>query len=129
MHHRPDYRKRTVGATQINKLAFHAYGCRVIQKFLENSKGDKLKLILKRLLEMVVPLCKCQFGNYIMQYIVEHGPVEEKNAVLATVKGNFIALSLDKFASNVVEKAIRNSNDFYRKELLQVLQSPSLNNQ
>lgn len=78
---------------------------------------------------MVVPLCKCQFGNYIMQYIVEHGPVEEKNAVLATVKGNFINLSLDKFASNVVEKAIRNSNDFYRKELLQVLQAPSLNNQ
>lgn len=64
-----------------------------------------------------------------MQYIVEHGPVEEKNAVLATVKGNFINLSLDKFASNVVEKAIRNSNDFYRKELLQVLQAPSLNNQ
>ena len=83
-------------------MAFHAYGCRVIQKFLENSKGDKLKLMLKRLLEMVVKLCKCQFGNYIMQYIVEHGPIEEKNAVLATVKANFIALSLDKFASNVV---------------------------
>jgi len=45
------------------------------------------------------------------------------------VKSNFINLSLDKFASNVVEKAIRNSNDFYRKELLQVLQAPSLNNQ
>ena len=42
----------------------------MIQKFLENSKGDKLKLMLKRLLEMVVKLCKCQFGNYIMQYIV-----------------------------------------------------------
>lgn len=101
----------------------------MIQKYLENSKGDKLKLVLKKLLEMVVPLCKCQFGNYIMQYIVEHGPVEEKNAVLAVVKANFINLSLDKFASNVVEKAIRNSNDFYRKELLQVLQAPSLNNQ
>jgi pumilio RNA-binding family len=87
----------------------------VIQKFLENSKGEKLKLILKKLLAMVVPLCKCQFGNYIMQYVVEHGPLEEKNTVLATVKNNFIALSLDKFASNVVEKAIRNSNDFYRK--------------
>lgn len=45
--------------------------------------------------------------------------------MLTTVKNNFIALSLDKFASNVVEKAIRNSNDFYRKELLETLEAPT----
>lgn len=106
-------------------MAFHAYGCRVIQKFLENNKGDKLKLILKKLLDMVVPLCKCQFGNYIMQYIVEKGPNEEKNAVLSIVKDNFVSLSLDKFASNVVEKTIRSSNEFYRKEVLEILQEPT----
>jgi hypothetical protein len=59
-----------------------------------------------------------------MQHLVVNGPLEERNKILTTIKGNFVILSLDKFASNVVEKAIINCNDNYRKEILKILQSP-----
>lgn len=64
---------------------------------------------------MMLLLCKCLYGNYIMQYLVVNGPLEERNKILASIKSNFILLSLDKFASNVVEKAIINCNDQYRR--------------
>ena len=91
---------------------------------MENNKGKKFKELLKRLSELIVALCHCQYGNYIIQYIVENGPLEEKNLIMVEIKNNFVELSLDKFASNVVEKAIINCNQNYRKEILKILQAP-----
>ena len=84
-------------------MAFHTYGCRVLQKFLEKGYESPIyKKIMNKLGEMMIPLCKCSYGNYIMQYLVVNGPLEEKNKILSSIKNNFVILSLDKFASNVV---------------------------
>ena len=83
-----------------------------------------MKKVLLKLTNMMIPLCKCLYGNYIMQYLVVHGPLEERNKILSDIKNNFVVLSLDKFASNVVEKAIINCNDQYRREILKILESP-----
>jgi hypothetical protein len=56
---------------KLKTLAFHPYGCRVIQKYLENCKGSTSEsLILKELLDMTLDLSQCQYGNYVMQHIV-----------------------------------------------------------
>ena len=79
------------------------------------------KKIMNKLSEMMIQLCKCSYGNYIMQYLVVHGPLEEKNKILDNVKSNFVVLSLDKFASNVVEKAILNGTEQLKKDILKIL--------
>lgn len=108
-------------------MAFHTYGCRVLQKFLEKGNESPLfKRIMGKLGEMMIPLCKCSYGNYIMQYLVVNGPLEEKNKILTSIKSNFVLLSLDKFASNVVEKAILNGTEQFKKEILKILESPHL---
>jgi len=96
----------------------------VIQKYLESTKGKQLKPLLKSLSEMILPLSRCLHGNYIIQYILENGPLDEKNTILTSIRDNFVELSLDKFASNVMERAIIKSNSNYRKELLKILSLP-----
>ena len=54
--------------------------------------------ILRELFENIIHLCECQYGNYIIQHILELGPSEEKKFLLESIKRNFIKLSLNKFA-------------------------------
>lgn len=82
-------------------MSLHAYGCRVIQKYLEKlndelnykeelrikcldkeEKGEIVKEIelvgwwerqmFDKLVAMSVELSQCQYGNYVMQHIVSH---------------------------------------------------------
>lgn len=83
-----------------------------------------------------VKLCECQYGNYIMQHILEK-PSAEKTQLLNVLRDNFVALSLNKFArymslvvwtvlkaiSNVTEKSVIFGTAEYRKEVLDVLLS------
>lgn len=50
----------------------------------------------------MLPLCKCQYGNYIMQHLVVKGPLKERTKILELLKQNFVTLALDKYASNVI---------------------------
>lgn len=50
-----------------------------------------------------------------MQNIIEKGPESYKKKILEMVKKNFVSLSLNKFASHVSEKAIKNSDSLYRR--------------
>ena len=54
--------------------------------------------IVKTLMENIIRLSECQFGNYIIQHIIEKGPEEEKEKVLNTIKQGFVDLSVNKFA-------------------------------
>lgn len=105
----------------VENLAFNAFGCRVIQKILQNSTPDISKPILKILLKNAAKACRCQYANYIMQYLLEKGPQQEKEELCEYLKNNFVVLSMNKFASNVTEKsAIYGSEDF-RRDVTNVL--------
>lgn len=49
-------------------------------------------------MENIIRLSECQFGNYIIQHIIEKGPEEEKEKVLSAIKQGFVDLSINKFA-------------------------------
>ena len=46
----------------------------------------------------IFPLCECQYGNYIIQHLIEKGPESEKQILYEAVKKNFVQLSQNKFA-------------------------------
>jgi len=58
----------------------------------------KIAPIMKKLMDNIIRLSECQFGNYIIQHIIEKGPPIEKEKVLSTIKQGFVDLSVNKFA-------------------------------
>jgi pumilio RNA-binding family len=71
------------------------------------------KAMFDRLLAISVELSQCQYGNYVMQHIVTHSK-EYKHAIEEIFLNNFIVLSCNKYASNVIEKVIKLSSQDYR---------------
>ena len=48
-----------------------------------------------------VELSQCQYGNYVMQHIVTHSK-DYKQVIEDNFLNNFVALSCNKYASNVI---------------------------
>jgi hypothetical protein len=48
------------------ELCVHTYGCRVIQRVLENCTEDYTRPILDQILAEIHVLTKDQFGNYVI---------------------------------------------------------------
>uniref|UniRef100_A0A9J8B1E8 Pumilio RNA-binding family member 2 n=1 Tax=Cyprinus carpio carpio TaxID=630221 RepID=A0A9J8B1E8_CYPCA len=59
-----------------------------------------------------------QYGNYVIQHVLEHGRPEDKSKIVAEVRGKVLALSQHKFASNVVEKCVIHSSRAERALLI-----------
>jgi len=106
---------------KIERLPFHAFGCRVIQRILEFSTFEQTAPLLKKIMAKCMECCESQYGNYIMQHILEKGPHTEKETLLEVLKNNFIRLSLNKFASNVTEKSAIHANAEFRSAVADVL--------
>lgn len=102
------------------ELCVHTYGCRVIQRVLENGSEEYTRPILDQILAEIHSLTKDQFGNYVIQHVLEHGKTQEdKNKIVKSIKGKVIELSNHKFASNVVEKCLQYASEKDRVELIE----------
>lgn len=86
----------------------HPYGCRVIQRLLECSGVEDQEFILNELKGFIYYLVQDQFGNYVIQHVIESGEKKDTDVILKVVLDNLIELSKHKFASNAVEKCIIN---------------------
>lgn len=69
--------------------------------------------MFEKLLAISVELSQCQYGNYVMQHIVSNSK-EYKGRVEEIFLNNFILLSINKYASNVIEKVIKLASADYR---------------
>uniref|UniRef100_A0A1I8FQC6 PUM-HD domain-containing protein n=1 Tax=Macrostomum lignano TaxID=282301 RepID=A0A1I8FQC6_9PLAT len=96
---------------QVLSLALQMYGCRVIQKALESVSSDQQRQsqtsrYWDELHQYTERLVQDQYGNYVIQHVLEHGKPEDKSRIVSLLRGKFISLSSHKFASNVVEKVV-----------------------
>lgn len=51
-------------------------------------------------------LIQDQYGNYVIQHVLEKGKPADKAVIVSKVRGQVLQLSKHKFASNVVEKCV-----------------------
>ena len=92
----------------VARLSLHSYGCRVVQRLLVRCTAEDRSSILNFVITTFPDLVCDQFGNYVAQHSLEYSSEEEKKAILATLTlMDAAALCCNKFASNVIEKAIR----------------------
>jgi len=64
-------------------------------------------------------LLQDQYGNYVVQHVLDHGKAEDKSQIVIGIRGKVLHLSQHKFASNVVEKCIQNANRQERSVLIE----------
>jgi hypothetical protein len=62
--------------------------------------------VLEELHRSTSQLVQDQYGNYVIQHILEHGKPKDKALIISKVRGHTLQLSKHKFASNVVEKCV-----------------------
>ncbi|KAG8057256.1 hypothetical protein GUJ93_ZPchr0002g26038 [Zizania palustris] len=110
------------GHGQAAKLSMHPYGCRVIQRTLEhcskNSEG-----IIDEILPSACMLAQDQYGNYVMQHILEKGNDHVRGQIITRLAGQVVSMSQSKYASNVIEKCFKHGDgaerDLLIKEILE----------
>ncbi len=130
----------------MKQLAMHFCGCRVVQRVLENASsareaalriqrgegrpGDagesdmNLGPLLDELVDSANDLVKCQFGNYVIQHLMDHGGDEfapARRRLVQIVKDNLLQYATHKFASNVVEAVLQHSDKKTRKDVIAVM--------
>lgn len=88
-------------------LSTHPYGCRVIQRVLEHCEDPETQSkVMDEILGSVSMLAQDQYGNYVVQHVLEHGKPHERTAIIKELAGKIVQMSQQKFASNVVEKCL-----------------------
>ena len=66
-------------------------------------------------------LVSAAYGNYTVQTALEHADGAVRARIKAALRGQFAALSAQKFSSNVVEKLLVSSSDAWRSAILHEL--------
>lgn len=100
-------------------LSCHPYGCRVLQRILEHCPENLKIMALDTICESHRDLLDDQYGNYVIQHVLQFGRDEDRVSILGIVVENgLLALSRQKFASNVVEKLLKYGNATIRKGIV-----------
>jgi len=108
------------------ELASNPYGCRVLQRCLKYLPDVKIRPLLDELLEnYTTSLMQDQFGNYVIQFILEEGRPEDKALVVAQLHGRLLYMARHKFASNVCEKALLHADPESRRLLIDEILAPA----
>jgi len=79
-------------------LSTHSYGCRVIQRILERCSESEKLAILNELVENFEALVVDQYGNYVVQHILQHGNEPTRSRIIQAVRTDLFRLSQHKFA-------------------------------
>jgi pumilio RNA-binding family len=75
-----------------------------MQRVLEYCISQQSAPILQLIVESGSELLRDQFGNYVVQHVIECGPSDARSSLLKLMCGDLPELAVHKFASNVVEK-------------------------
>uniref|UniRef100_A0ACD5ZW28 Uncharacterized protein n=1 Tax=Avena sativa TaxID=4498 RepID=A0ACD5ZW28_AVESA len=104
---------------KVKMLSTHPFGCHVIQKALEFCKDPQIMhAIVGEILECVNELSVDPYGNYVVQFIVEHGGPHDRQIIVQKFEGQVMRMSHQKHSSNVIEKCLTCSSYMDRKMII-----------
>ncbi|CAK9315742.1 unnamed protein product [Citrullus colocynthis] len=91
------------------ELARNQAGCCILQECIEYS-NDKLRQLREVLVSPLIQdadnLSIHPYGNYVIQFMIQLDGANIGWRIINELKNKFVALSMDKFGSNVVEKCL-----------------------
>ncbi|XP_076939323.1 pumilio homolog 12-like [Bidens hawaiensis] len=128
LHYDSDFNQPIVDQIAENcfKVATDRSGCCVLQACVEHSCGDVRNRLLAAVMANAIPIAEDPFGNYVLQHLVGLQSRELTKVLVNQLEGNFAYLSQNKYASNVVEKCLIESEpDISTKIILELVNSPN----
>lgn len=100
-------------------LSCHPYGCRVLQRILEHCVESQKSAALDSIQLCLRTLLDDQYGNYVIQHVLQFGRKSDRDIILGMiVENNLLALSRQKFASNVIEKLLKYGSSDHRNVIV-----------
>ncbi|KII88483.1 hypothetical protein PLICRDRAFT_110188 [Plicaturopsis crispa FD-325 SS-3] len=105
-------------------LSTHPYGCRVLQRCFEHLPDEQTRPLLDELHKYTINLMQDQFGNYVVQFVLEHGQPQDRALVITKLRGQMLQMARHKFASNVCEKALVMADSENRRILIDEIMTP-----
>lgn len=89
------------------QVAIGETGSLVVQNIFENCTSDDKDPCIKEVIENIDIIIKGQWGNWVIQHMVEYAKPPYRNQVVALVIDNSPFYSVDQFASKAVEKLLK----------------------
>ncbi|TFY82620.1 hypothetical protein EWM64_g1389 [Hericium alpestre] len=108
----------------VYELSTHPYGCRVLQRCFEHLTEEQVRPLLDELHKYAINLMQDQFGNYVIQFVLEHGKPHDRALIISKLRGQMLHMSRHKFASNVCEKALVCADADSRRALIDEIMTP-----
>ncbi|KAE9599344.1 hypothetical protein Lalb_Chr15g0090471 [Lupinus albus] len=118
-------------------IATHQHGCCVLQRCIGHSSGEHREKLVAEICANALLLAQDQFGNYVVQFILDLRNRSATANVVSQFEGNYVHLSMQKFGSHVVEKCLAVFSDENRSRVIfellsapcfgQLLQDPHAN--
>lgn len=88
----------------------HRHGCCVLQRCIDHSQGGQRAQLIAQITLCAFDLVQDPFGNYVVQYILDLDEPTFTQPLCHSFAGKVVALSKQKFSSNVIEKCLRTAD-------------------
>jgi hypothetical protein len=92
----------------------HKFGCRVVCRLIEHCRDEQLNEFMGELLENIESLAKHQYGNFVVQTIIEQGSSWQSSwraSVIVKLLQVFPSLCMDRSGSLVAQKVLEICDD------------------
>ncbi|KAJ2997413.1 hypothetical protein HDV02_005542 [Globomyces sp. JEL0801] len=82
-------------------------GSLVVQCIFEHVTPAEKAPVIEEIFQCTAEISKGQWGNWVTQHLLEHGTIAEQNHITSVVLDNVYSMSVDQYASKVVEKCVK----------------------
>ena len=106
-------------AARVVEFGTHRHGCCVLQRCIEHGNNEQKMRLVTEIINNGLFLVQDPFGNYLLQYILEMDIDVINVKVIRQFLGHIPALSMNKFASNVIEKCLKIAPDDIRTPVIE----------
>lgn len=122
----------------ISDLSMHPYGCRVVQRLIEHCSGPQQARVLDSVVVgipgadgaaaagLLESLVEHEYGNYVVQRVLAHGRMSDREAAFNVVRSNVLRLSTQKHSSNVVEMMLTYGDADQRHDIVEEMLTVSM---
>jgi pumilio RNA-binding family len=88
------------------EVARHRYGCRIMCRLLKHPNA-KSAALTEEILADARHLCHHAFGHHVIDSVIEHGTMDQRRRVAAVLRAHLLQSSRNRYASYVVERAMK----------------------
>ena len=87
-------------------LAKDQYGCRLLQRLLDDQKPTLCDLVFRECYEHINELMTDAFGNYLMQKLIEQCQEQQRIAIINKSSADLVAIALNMHGTRAVQKIV-----------------------